>query len=214
MSRDLRRDPPPAPTGAGRHAARVGALILRTLAAASHRTRIRDRAAILTLLATGLRLNELRLPDVHIERPLERSYLVVRGESSKSDRDREVRLDPIAATALHNYIRDWRPNLHPDGVVFLTEAGKPFTYSGFQKYLGRIGDSLERAGVRDFMAHRCRHFWATATHRAGSTETDLAQEGGWRTGSPVIHRYTKHRPFAELQRKPTALSFLAGQRAG
>jgi len=192
-------------------------LILRTLTTASHRTRARDRAAVLTLLATGLRLNELReirIPDVHIERPLERSYLVVRGESSKSGRDREVRLDPIAATAMYNYIRDWRQNIHPDGVVFLTEAGKPFTYSGFQKYLGRIGDRLERAGVREFMAHRCRHFWATATHRAGSTETDLAQEGGWRNGSPVIHRYTKHRPFAELQRKPTALSYLARQRAG
>ena len=193
-------------------------LVIRTISSASHRTRARDRAVVLTLLATGLRLNELRelrLPDVHIERPLERSYLVVREETSKRTGgrgDREVRLDPVAATAIHNYARDWRPNLLLDGTVFLTEAGRPFTYSGFQKYMGRIADRLEAAGVRDWMAHRCRHFWATTTHRAGSTETDLAQEGGWHHGSPVIHRYTKNRPFAELQRKPTGLSFLAQTR--
>lgn len=198
-------------------------LVLKTLASASHRTRARDRALVLTLLATGLRLNELRelcLPDVHIERPLERSYLVVREETSKRTArrgDREVRLDPIAAVALHNYIRDWRPNALPEGPVFLVERHVPrgFTYEGFKSYMGRISDHLEKAGVRDWMAHRCRHFWATTTHRAGSTETDLAQEGGWVNGSPVIKRYTKHRPFAELQRKPTALSFLAqsGKRA-
>lgn len=193
-------------------------LVLRTLASASHRTRARDRALVLTLLATGLRLNELRelcLPDVHIERPLERSYLVVREETSKrtaNKGDREVRLDPIAATALHNYITGWRPPARPDGPVFLTEGGKPFTYEGFKSYMARISDHLESAGVRDFMAHRCRHFWATTAHRAGSTETDLAQEGGWVNGSPVIKRYTKHRPFAELQRKPTGLSFLARSR--
>lgn len=194
-------------------------LVLKTLATASHRTRARDRALVITLLATGLRLNELRelrLPDVHIERPLERSYLVVREETSKRTAnrgDREVRLDPIAATAVHNYARDWRPTTLPEGPLFLTEGGKPFTYEGFKSYMARISDHLETAGVRDFMAHRCRHFWATSTHRAGSTETDLAQEGGWVNGSPVIKRYTKHRPFAELQRKPTALSYLARERA-
>lgn len=196
-------------------------LVLRALEKATHRTRARDRALVLTLLATGLRLNELRelrLPDVHIERPLERSYLVVREETSKrtaNTRDREVRIDPIAAVALHNYIRDWRPPALPEGPLFLIERepARGFTYEGFKGYMGRIADSLERAGVRDFMAHRCRHFWATTTHRAGSTETDLAQEGGWVAGSPVVKRYTKFRPFAELQRKPTALSYLARERA-
>lgn len=193
-------------------------LVLKTLASASHRTRARDRALVITLLATGLRLNELRelrLPDVHIERPVERSYLVVREETTKRTAhkgDREVRLDPIAATALHNYTSGWRPSTLPEGPVFLTEGGKPFTYEGFKSYMARISDHLEAAGVRDFMAHRCRHFWATTAHRAGSTETDLAQEGGWVNGSPVIKRYTKHRPFAELQRKPTGLSFLARSR--
>jgi hypothetical protein len=50
-------------------------------------THARDRAVILTFLATGFRLNklrEVRLTDVHIERPLERSYLFVRRRRARA----------------------------------------------------------------------------------------------------------------------------------
>lgn len=186
--------------------------MLKVLAGGEHRTRARDRAAVLVLLSTGLRLNELReldMGDVHIERPLDKSYVLVRRATSKSRENRMVRLDAMAATAVHNYVKDWRPEKH--GPLFLTEAGKPFTYSGFGKYMGRISDRFEAAGIRDWMAHRCRHTWATDGHRMGMTLVDLESEGGWKSGSPVPFRYTKSRPFAELQRIPTALSRVMGR---
>lgn len=75
--------------------------------------------------------------------------------------------------------------------------------------MARLGDRFEQAGVKDWMAHRCRHYWATSAHRAGMTLFDIASEGGWRD-LKMVPRYTKSRPFEELQRLPTPLS--AGSR--
>lgn len=55
-------------------------------------------------------LRELRLADIHIERPIDDSYIFVRAETSKSRESRKVRLDRLAAQAVHEYIKDWRPD--------------------------------------------------------------------------------------------------------
>ncbi len=73
--------------------------------------------------------------------------------------------------------------------------------------MARLGDRFEAAGVKDWMAHRCRHYWATSSHRAGMTVFDIAAGGGWRD-LKMVQRYTRSRPFEELQRVPTALSKL------
>jgi site-specific recombinase XerD len=129
--------------------------MISILNTSAHRTRARDKAVVLMLLATGLRLNELRelrLADVHIDRPIESSYLVVRAETSKSKDSRKVRIDRLAATAVDKYSKDWRPNRHSDGPLFLTEEGEPFSLSGFQTYMGRLGDRFEAAGIPNWMA--------------------------------------------------------------
>jgi len=41
---------------------------------------------------------------------------------------------------------------------------------------------------------------------------DIAAEGGWQD-IKVVQRYTKSRPFEELQRMPTPLSTILGKRA-
>jgi hypothetical protein len=41
---------------------------------------------------------------------------------------------------------------------------------------------------------------------------DIAAEGGWRD-LKMVQRYTKARPFEELQRMPTPLSAVLGLRA-
>jgi hypothetical protein len=41
---------------------------------------------------------------------------------------------------------------------------------------------------------------------------DIAAEGGWRD-LKMVQRYTKNRPFEELQRLPTPLSFVLRKRA-
>lgn len=94
----------------------------------------------------------------------------------------------------------------------LTEEGKPFSLFGFKNYMARLGDRFEEAGVANWMAHRSRHYWATSAHRAGMTVFDIAVEGGWRD-LKMVQRYTKSRPFEELQRLPTPLSFVLQKRA-
>lgn len=120
----------------------------------------------------GLRLNELRelrLADTNIARPIEESFLFVRAETSKGKESRNVRLDRIAAQAVHEYSKDWRANRHDDGPLFLTAEGEPFSLNGFQTYMGRLGDRFEAAGIANWMAHR-----------AGMSVFDIAAEGGWK----------------------------------
>jgi len=64
----------------------------------------------------------------------------------------------------------------------------------------------------DTTTDRSRHYWATSAHRAGMTVFDIAVEGGWRD-LKMVQRYTKSRPFEELQRLPTPLSFVLQKRA-
>jgi integrase/recombinase XerD len=189
--------------------------MIKLLNVGTQRTRARDKAVVLTLLGTGLRLNELRelrLQDTHIERPIEESFVVVQAETSKSRESRKVRLDRLAAEAVHQYVKDWRPNRHPDGPLFLTEEGQPFSLQGFKTYMGRLGDRFEAAGIPNWMAHRARHTWATDAHRVGMSVFDIATEGGWRD-LKMVQRYTKARPFEELQRLPTPLSGVLAKRA-
>ena len=189
--------------------------MIRVLGASSHRTRARDAAVIFTLLGSGLRLNELRelrVPSVHLARPIEESFVVVEARTSKSNERRNVRLDPLAAQAVQRYLKDWRPDRFVDGPLFLTEEGKPFTLFGFKNYLARLGDQFEAAGIKNWMAHRSRHTWATSAHRAGMSVFDIAAEGGWRD-LKMVQRYTKGRPFEELQRMPSPLSYVLQKRA-
>ena len=62
------------------------------------------------------------------------------------------------------------------------------------------------------MAHRARHYRATSAHRDGMSVLDIAAEGGWQD-IKMVQRYTKSRPFEELQRMPTPLSTILGKRA-
>jgi integrase len=94
----------------------------------------------------------------------------------------------------------------------LSREGEPFTYNGFQNYVRRIGDRFKAAGVEHWMAHRCRHYWATSNHRNGMTIFDIAAEGGWKD-SEMGRRYTDDRPFEELQAMPTALTAMLRRRA-
>ena len=187
--------------------------MIRVLSVSELRTRARDKAVVLTLFATGLRLNELRelrLADVHIARPIEESYLFVRADTSKSRESRQVRLDRIAAQAVVTYIKDWRPDKGEAAALFLTEEVRIFTHNGFTTYMARIGLRFEAAGIQNWMAHRARHYWATSAHRAGMSPFDIASEGGWRD-LKMVQRYTRSRPFEELQRLPTPLSSVLGR---
>lgn len=185
--------------------------IRKALNAFPNSTRYRDRAVTLLAMGCGLRAKEIReldIANVHIERPLSDSWLQVEWQTSKGKHSRKVRIDPIVAAAIHAYIVNER--VEKDGTLFLARGDKPFREWGFQRYTGRISDALERYGIHGWGAHRSRHQWATDNARLGLTESELALEGGWAEGSPVPRHYvhTARFNFADLQRKPTAMSGL------
>jgi integrase len=183
--------------------------IRKALNALEAKSRLRSRALILLMMGSGLRANEARLlqnENVHIERPIDLSWALVTWDTSKGAESRRVRIDPQAASAIHQYRSSERREI--DGALFLTEEGKPFTYSGMQSYAARLTDHMEKHGVQNFMFHRLRHQWATMSARTGATEWELAAEGGWQRGSKVPAHYVDGVRFEDLLRKPTALSLL------
>ena len=182
--------------------------ILRVAQSSESSSFARDYALVTTALGHGPRLNEIReltLDDVDFAQGL----IKVRGETSKSGRDRIIPLDAVARAALDAYIQDWRPP-SASRTLFLTEAARPFTYYGFLHIWTRLGARLEKAGVRNFMAHRCRNTWATNAHRQGYSIFDIQEMGGWRT-LEMVRRYCKGRPISELRRFPTPLAAIVNQ---
>lgn len=182
--------------------------ILRVARSPESVSYVRDYALVTVALGHGPRLNEIReltIDDVDFHQGL----ITIRGETSKSGRDRRVPLDSVAAAALDAYIQDWRPP-SSSRVLFLTEAGHGFTYNGFLHVFSRLGSRIGKAGVRKFMAHRCRNTWATNAHRQGYSVFDIQDMGGWRT-LEMARRYAKGRPISELRRIPTPLAAIVNQ---
>lgn len=182
-------------------------VVLKALSAFPNKTRKRDKALVLLAIGSGLRSNELRqltLADTHITKPISESWAYIRWDTSKSQRERRVRIAEDAAASIHDYIAADRPD--KDGPLFLTSHGEPYTYEGWGKMFGRIADRLEQFGVKDFNAHRCRHEWATLGARSGMTQPEICQEGGWERGSRVPSVYIDEIPFEELQRRPSPMT--------
>jgi integrase len=181
--------------------------LLRAVRDLPNRTRKRDLAVILLAVGSGLRSNEMRqlaIGDTHINQPLSSSWAYIRWDTSKSQYERRVRIAEDAAAAIHDYIASDRPD--QAGPLFLNSHGQPFTYLGWGKMWGDIGDRLERDGVKGFNVHRLRHEWATLGARAGMTYSQLAQEGGWARGSRVPSVYIDEIPFEELQKQPSPMT--------
>lgn len=172
-----------------------------------NRTRKLHRALVLFAIGSGIRSNEMRtlmLKDVHIETPLEKSWAFIRWDVTKTQRERSVRIADEAAVAIHEYIAADRPEY--DGPLFLSEEGKPYSYEGWRHMWGRLADTMENYGIMNFGAHRCRHEWATLGARAGMTQAELEQEGGWERGSSVPAGYIEGIPFEEIQKKPSPMT--------
>jgi site-specific recombinase XerD len=183
-------------------------IILRVARSPECTSFARDYALVTLALGHGPRLNEMReltLDDIDFHQGL----VTIRGETSKSGRDRRIPLDAVAPAGIDAYVQDWRPP-STSRVLFLTEAGQPFTYHGFLHCFTRLGARLAKAGVPKFMAHRCRNTWATNAHRQGYSVFDIQDMGGWRT-LEMARRYAKGRPISELRRIPTPLAAIVNQ---
>ena len=126
------------------------------------RNGIRNRALILTLLATGLRLGEisqLEVGDVDWQNGLMR----VRPETSKVRRFRYVPLGQAARQALYEYLSFSRGDSRQPR-LFLNEYGLPLEPRGIQMLVRRLGKKI---GVERLHPHMLRHTYATQSLLSG-----------------------------------------------
>jgi len=99
----------------------------------------RNRAIILMLLDTGLRISELA--DISVDDiDYERGWIKVKGKGAK---ERVVRIGATAQKALWRYMVYRHKNNHDE--LWLTEEGKPMAVGGIQIMIRRI---KEHAGVK------------------------------------------------------------------
>lgn len=163
------------------------------------RTGIRNKAIILVLLDTGVRLTELaniQLSDLD----LDNETITIMG---KGNRQRIVRIGRIAQRALLKYLLS-RKDTNP--CLWVTEEGKPLTKDGIAvmfKVLKR------RAGFKDvrLSAHTFRHTSGTWALLNGASERDVQLLLGHRSQRMTQH-YTatitsqqvlnKHRGFSPV----------------
>lgn len=130
---------------------------------------LRDRAMVILLYATGLRVSELCSLTLHgIDLSL--SYVRVRGKGGK---ERIVPFARAARDALDEYLKDGRPSLIQESLrhgknsddLFLSRRGEGLTR---QAFWGILKDLALVAGINDSISpHRLRHSFATHLLQAG-----------------------------------------------
>ena len=145
---------------------RSARLAAGTAEAAAGPLRLRDRAILELLYATGMRRGELvRLTVYDLDG--ERGTVAVR--QGKGKKDRLLPLGERAAAWLERYVREARPRLAaaPDpGTLFLTNAGEPFTKDFLTQLVRRY---VEASGVgKPGACHLFRHTMATLMLEGGA----------------------------------------------
>lgn len=120
---------------------------------------LRDRALIETLYSTGMRrleLANLKLYDLDTERG---TVMIRQGKGKK---DRVIPIGDRAAAWVEKYLNDARPHLvsePDDGIVFLSNAGEPFSLDHLSD-LVRVHVDAAKIGKRG-ACHLFRHTMAT-----------------------------------------------------
>jgi len=141
----------------------------------------RNRAIILVLLDTGVRLSELTGMKV-ADTDNDKGHIRVLG---KGGRERVVRMGKLARKAVWRYLV-YRP--HRDvQALWLTEEGKPLYNSGVQSLIKRL---KERAGISsDGNTHRFRHTFALSFLRMDRNVFNLQYLLG-HSDLDMVRRYT------------------------
>ncbi len=138
--------------------------LLRELdAAAKPATKVRDRAIVLTLRHTGIRVGELvtlKLRDAMLSD--RKGSLRVLGKGAK---ERTIPLNQTVRSALTAYlaVRRDRPDSSRYSELFLGQRG-PLNNQAVEKLIGKYA---ERAGLEAFSPHSLRHSFAKSLLDAG-----------------------------------------------
>jgi site-specific recombinase XerD len=126
----------------------------------------RNRALILLLLSTGLRISELcavKLADYNIAT----GEIIIR--HGKGDKQRTVYAGRPARAALWDYIGG-RDRQSTDWLFISERTGGPLDRNAVSHILTRLE---QKAGVSEARAHRLRHSYATGALRKGMSEQAL-----------------------------------------
>jgi integrase/recombinase XerC len=165
------------------------------------RTGVRNRAMIITLLDTGIRLSELvriQVNDIDIQRGI----ITIMG---KGARQRVVGISRSAIRAIINYYEQ-RPGECPQ--LWLTEEGNPITSDGVSQIFKAL---KRRAGFSDvrLSAHTFRHTSGTMALLNGASEREVQLLLGHSTNRMTQH-YTatinsqnvvaRHKDFSPVDR--------------
>jgi integrase/recombinase XerD len=126
------------------------------------RNSVRDKALILTLLDTGIRVGELtrlKVGDVN----LENGEVYIRPFHVKKTHSRTTYLGKAARKALWRYLVG-RDNIRPDLPLFITNENRPMTRQRVLNLLSQLGKSV---GILKVHPHRFRHTMAIQYLRNG-----------------------------------------------
>lgn len=143
----------------------------------------RNRAIVLTLLSTGIRLgacHKMQATDVD---PVSGEFTV----TEKGGRQHRARLSPTAQKAVRRWLRDRRAE---KGVtaMWTTVDGQPITYNGMQIIFWRLKKAADVGRVH---AHLMRHTFGQHAIEAGA-ERALVQDFLGHTSDVMTRRYTQH----------------------
>jgi site-specific recombinase XerD len=145
----------------------------------------RDKALLMVLLDTGVRVGELcGMRESELD-PLSGTFMV-RGKGAKlrGPRLRTVAMGARCAQTLNRYMRV-RRSQHDE--LWIGRRKNPLTTSGAYLVVRRRG---AQAGIPDLHPHALRHTWASKNKLAGMSEGDLMVLGGWESRA-MLDRYGK-----------------------
>jgi len=148
----------------------------RRLMRSAERCSARDRAIVVVLLYTGLRLGELVALDVDDVRTSARKGLVI-VRSGKGDEYREVPLNALARQALEEWLTERKQLAEvAQRAVFLARAGSRLSKRSVDDVVRRVGKD---AGLT-LSPHVLRHTCLTALVRQGTDLVLVAELAGHR----------------------------------
>jgi Site-specific recombinase XerD len=156
---------------------------------------VRDKAIIMLLLDSGVRLSELAnrgVDDVDLDLQVMRIHAAEReaGQQSSSGkwrRDRTVPFGTKTAQALDRYLRIRSRHAPKAGSALWISSltREPFTTWGVGQMIARRG---EEAGLGRLHPHQFRHTFSHMWMAEGGSETDLMRINGWKSRS-MVDRY-------------------------